>query len=66
MKFPLNEMVYVDTNGNWDFYIKHCEREWYVKAYPAGTMDVTKRSMAGFDRKRDALKCVEAWKSWMK
>ena len=66
MKFPLNERVYVDTNGKRDFYVMHCDREWYVEAYPASTMDNTRKTIAGFRTKKVALECVESWKGWMK
>ena len=66
MKFPMNTRVYVDTNGKRDFYIMHCECEWYIEAYPAGTMDCSHKTIGGFRTKRAALECVEAWKGWMK
>lgn len=66
MKFPMNTRVYIDTNNKRDFYIMHCDREWYVEAYPTGTMDYTRKTIAGFRTKRAALECVEAWKGWMK
>ena len=66
MKFPMNTRVYVDTNGKRDFYVMHCECEWYIEAYPAGTMDCTRKTIAGVSTKRTALECVEAWKGWMK
>ena len=66
MKFPMNTRVYVDTNGKRDFYVMHCDHEWYVEAYPAGTMDCSRKTIGGFRTKRAALECVEAWKGWMK
>lgn len=66
MKFPLYERVLVDRNDTKDFYIFKCDREWYVEAYPTGSLDPAKKSMAGFDTLRQAKSCVEAWKGWMK
>lgn len=65
-KFPLNQRVFVDSNATKDFYIMHCEREWYVEAFPKGTLDHTHKTIAGFSRKKVALECVESWKGWMK
>ena len=30
-KFPMNTRVKVDSNKHYDFYIMHCDREWYVR-----------------------------------
>ncbi len=65
-KFPINERVYVDTNGVRDFYVMKCDREWYVEAYPTGTMDNTRKTIGGFSTKKAALECVQSWKGWMK
>ena len=66
MKFPINARVYIDTNGVKDFYIMKCgSRDWYVEAYPHGTMDYTRKTIGGFTTKRAAMECVEAWKGWM-
>lgn len=66
MKFPINERVYITTNGVKDFYIMKCDsRTWYVEAYPHGTMDYTKKTIGGFTTKKAAMECVEAWKGWM-
>lgn len=65
-KFPMNVRVLVDSNKTKDFYITHCDREWYVEAFPKGTLDHTRKTAGGFYTKKVALKCVEAWKGWMK
>ena len=66
MKFPINARVYIDTNGVKDFYIMKCgNRDWYVEAYPHGTMDHTRKTIGGFTTKKVAMECVEAWKGWM-
>ena len=63
MKFPMNIKVYVDSNENYDFYIKHCDRVWYVEAY---RKDNNEKTIGGFSTKKVALECVESWKGWMK
>ena len=65
-KFPMNTRVLVGSNNTKDFYIMHCDREWYVEAFPKGTQDHTRKTMAGFSTKKVALECVESWKGWMK
>lgn len=65
-KFPMNTRVSVDSNDTKDFYIMHCDREWYVEAFPKGTQDHTRKTIAGFSTKKVALECVESWKGWMK
>ena len=66
MKFPINKRVYISTNGVKDFYIMKCgNRDWYVEAYPHGTMDYTRKTIGGFTTKKVALECVEAWSGWM-
>ena len=65
-KFPINVRVYVDTNGVRDFYVMKCDREWYIEAYPTGTMDTARKTIGGFSTKKAALECVESWKGWMK
>lgn len=67
LKFPINERVKVDNNATKDFYIMKCDsRTWYVEAYPIGTRDHTRKTIAGFSSRKSALECVEAWKGWMK
>lgn len=66
MKFPMNTRVLVDSNDTKDFYIMHCDRVWYVEAFPKGTVDHTHKTIAGFSTKKVALECVESWKGWMK
>lgn len=63
MKFPLDTRVYVDSNATHDFYVMHCEREWYVEAY---RKDNNKKTIGGFRTKKSALECVASWKGWMK
>lgn len=65
-KFPMNTRVLVDSNEAKDFYIMHCDREWYVEAFPKGTLDHTRKTIGGFSTKKVALECVESWKGWMK
>lgn len=65
-KFPMNTRVKVDENETKDFYIMHCEREWYVEAFPKGTLNHSRKSLAGFNTLKSAKECVESWKSWMK
>ena len=65
-KFPMNTRVLVDSNDTKDFYIMHCDRVWYVEAFPKGTVDPTRKTIAGFSSKKVALECVECWKTWVK
>ena len=65
-KFPINERVKVDNNEAYDFYIMKCKLEWYVEAFPCGTLDHTRKSMAGFTTLKVAKSAVESWKEWMK
>jgi hypothetical protein len=44
----------------------HCDREWYVEAFPIGTLDHTHKTMAGFSTLKVAKECVESWKGWLK
>jgi hypothetical protein len=44
----------------------HCDRVWYVEAFPKGTLDHTHKIIGGFSTKKVALKYVESWKGWMK
>ena len=65
-KFPMDTRVLVDSNDTKDFYIMHCDRVWYVEAFPKGTLDHTRKTIGGFSTKKVALECVESWKGWMK
>lgn len=65
-KFPLYKLVLVDSTPTHDFYIKKCDREWYVHAFPAGTQDYDRQTLAGFSTLRVALECIEAWKGWLR
>ena len=49
-KFPMNKRVKVDSNEHYDFYIMHCDHEWYVEAFPIGTFDHTRKTLAGFSK----------------
>ena len=66
MKYPMNERVLVDSNEYYDFYIMHCECDWYVEAFLTGTLDHTHKTIAGFSRLKFAKECVESWKGWLK
>lgn len=66
MKFPMNTRVKVDSTDKHDYYIMHCDRVWYVEAFPKNTLDHSHKTMAGFSTKRVALECVESWKGWIK
>ena len=66
MKFPMDTLVKVDSNAYYDFYIKHCDRVWYVEAFPIGTLDHSRKTMAGFSLLRKATECVNSWKEWLK
>jgi hypothetical protein len=65
-KFPMDKRVKVDSNKHYDFYIMHCDRVWYVEAFPIGTLDHEHKTMAGFSTLKVAKECVESWKGWMK
>jgi hypothetical protein len=66
-KFPMNQRVKVDSNEHYDFYILHCgRRDWYVEAFPIGTLDYTHKTLAWFSTLKDCKECVESWKGWMK
>jgi hypothetical protein len=65
-KFPMDKRVKVDSNEYYDFYIMHCGRDWYVEAFPIGTLDHTRKTLAGFSKLKVAKECVESWKGWMK
>lgn len=65
-KFPLNTRILVDTYNNRDYYIIHCSEKWYVEAYPSGSLDYAKKTIAGFSTLKQAKECVTAWKGWMK
>ena len=65
-KFPMDTRVKVDNNDHYDFYIMHCDREWYVEAFPIGTLDHTHKTLAGFSTLKSAKECVESWKGWLK
>lgn len=66
MKFPINERVKVDSNERYDFYIMKCKLEWYVEAFPCGTLDHSQKTIAGFSTLKVAKECVASWKEWMK
>jgi hypothetical protein len=65
-KYPLDTRVLVDSNDSKDFYIMHCDRIWYVEAFPKGTLDHSKKTIGGFSTLRVAKECVDLWKGWMK
>lgn len=65
-KYPLDTRVLVDSNDSKDFYIMHCERAWYVEAFPKGTLDHSKKTIGGFSTLKVAKECVISWKGWMK
>ena len=65
-KFPMDKRVKVDSNEHYDFYIMHCGRDWYVEAFPIGTLDHTRKTLAGFSTLKVAKECVESWKGWLK
>jgi hypothetical protein len=65
-KYPLDTRVLVDSNDSKDFYIMHCDRIWYVEAFPKGTLDHSKKTIGGFTTLRVAKECVDLWKGWMK
>jgi hypothetical protein len=65
-KFPINTRIKVDSNEHYDFYIMHCGRDWYVEAFPIGTLDHTRKTLAGFSTLKVAKECVESWKGWLK
>jgi hypothetical protein len=65
-KFPLNTRVLVDSNDTKDFYIMRCGCDWYVEAFPKGTLDHTRKTIGGFSTLRVAKECVASWKGWMK
>ena len=65
-KFPTNTRIKVDSNEHYDFYIMHCGRDWYVEAFPIGTLDHTRKTLAGFSTLKVAKECVESWKGWLK
>jgi hypothetical protein len=66
MKFPKDTRIKVDSNEYYDFYIMHCGRDWYVEAFPIGTLDHTRKTLAGFSTLKVAKECVESWKGWLK
>lgn len=66
MKFPMDTRVKVDSNAYCDFYIKHCDRVWYIEAFPIGTLDHSRKSIAGVSTLKAAKECVESWKKWVK
>lgn len=65
-RFPINTRIKVNSNEHYDFYIMHCDREWYVEAFPIGTLDHTRKTMAGFSTLKVAKECIESWKGWLK
>ena len=66
MKDPMDKRVLVDSNEYYDFYIMHCECDCDVEAFPIGTPDHTRKTIAGFSRLKVAKECVESWKGWLK
>lgn len=65
-KFPHNTRILVDTYNNKDYYIMRCTKEWYVEAYPSGSLDHTKKTMARFSTLEKAKDCVTRWKMRLK
>ena len=65
-KFPINTRIKVDSNEYYDFYIMHCDREWYVEAFPIGTLDYNRKTKAGLSTLKVAKECIESWKGWLK
>ena len=66
MKYPMNTRVKIDSNAYYDFYIMHTEREWYVEAFPIGTLDHSRKTIGDFSTLRVAKECIESWKGWLK
>ena len=64
-KFPINERVKVDSNERYDFYIMKCKLKWYVEAFPRGTLDHSRKTIAGFSTLKVAKSAVAGWKEWM-
>ena len=65
-KYPLDTRVLVDSNDSKDFYIMHCDRIWYVEAFPKGSLDHSRKTIGGFSTLKVAKECVTSWKGWMK
>lgn len=64
-RFPINKEVFVLSNEIKDFYlIKGGFREWYVKAYPNGTIDLPVTTVGYFTSKQAAMVYINLWDGW--
>ena len=61
MKFPMNTRVLVKTTEHYDFYIHKTSNCWYIEAFPVGTLDHTKKTLAGQSTLKSAKHTVEVW-----